>query len=312
LSGLADHYPYNGAYTPESHSSRLNEVRVGETLRLVYKGIKRTTLSFDADLEQRDLDWNSHVNDDGSISDYKTDIDFTDQVYTFKAVHRFNRAVKSTIKFRFKDLERSYTNLFDSTPNGYPGWLGSYRRRGNDFTLKTDVRINSKTSTTLLYQVVQESIDFELGGKTQNLEIHRGAGSLSFSPTQNLFLVGTFMLENYKLNTPASGNTGNMAPGPRPYDFRGNSYSLLLDGTYAFNERTSATLGFRHTEALGTVDYAGDYVYDRVGLMLKHRYAANQTIGLGYQFMNYNNHNGSGSFDDYKAHGMIVTYSYTF
>jgi len=127
-----------------------------------------------------------------------------------------------------------------------------------------------------------------------------------------LFLVGTFMLENYRLDTPVNAATGaTYAPGSRPYDFRGNSYSLLLDGTYAFNDKTSCTLDFRHTEALGTVDFAGDYIYDKVGLTLKHQLAANQTIGLGYQFFNFNNHEG-GSFDDYRGHGVFVTYGYTF
>lgn len=287
-------------------SSRLDEVRVGETLRLVYRGIDRTTLSFDADLEQRDLGWQE--NNDGE--ERKADIDFMDQVYTFKAVHRFNRDVKSTIKFRIKDLERSYTELLDNTTY-YPGYLGSYRRTGEDLTVKTDFRLNNKASTTLMYQVVQESINFALGGKTSNLEIHRGAGSLSFNPTSNLFLVGTFMLENYRLDTPINATASGHAPGPRPYDFRGNSYSLMLDGTYAFNEKTSLTLGFRHTEGLGTVDYAGDYAYDKVGLTLKHKIGENQTIGVGYQFLNFNNHDG-GDFDDYRGHGAMITYSFTF
>jgi hypothetical protein len=320
MSGSSKYYNFiTHGYTdpakPRIVTSGLDEVRVAETLRLVYKGIERTTLSFDADLEQRDLGWQERDRHGGVFSDpdlsRKADIDFTDQVYTLKAVRRFNRAVKSTVKFRIKDLERSYTELLDESTY-YPGWLGSYRRKGNDLTLKTDWRLNSKTSTTLMYQFVQESIDFELGGKTSNLEIHRGAGSLSFTPIQNLFLVGTFMLENYRLDTSINATASGHAPGPRPYDFRGNSYSLLLDGTYAFNEKTSATLGFQHTEAMGTVDYAGDYVYDKIGLMLKHKFAANQTIGLGYQFYNFNNHAGSDDFDDYKAHGVFATYAYTF
>ncbi|MHC4571855.1 MAG: TonB-dependent receptor [Planctomycetota bacterium] len=295
----------------DKNKSQLDEVRVGETLRLVYKGIERTTLSFDADLEQRHLSWKETYRTESSNQDYKADIDYTDQVYTLKAVHRHNRAVKSTVKFRIKDLERSYTNRFDDDIDSPPGWWGSYRRKGNDITLKTDWRLNSKTTTTLLYQFLQESIDFDLGGKTQNLEIHRGAGSLSFSPAENLFLVGSFMLENFTLDTPINATGSNHAPGPRPYDFSGNSYSLLLDGTYAFNDKTSATLGFRHTEAMGSEDHAGDYVYDTVGLTLRHKFAANQTVGLGYHFMNFNSHHGS-SFDDYKAHGMTVTYAYTF
>ncbi len=302
-------YAYGSSLTPYTITSELDEVRVAEVFRLVYEGIKKTTLSFDADLEQRDLGWEWRRSTSGT--DRNTDIDFTDQIYTFKAVHRHNRAVKSTLKFRLKDLERSYTELFDESTY-YPGYLGSYRRTGEDLTLKTDFRINNKTSTTLMYQFVQESINFALGGKTSNLEIHRGAGSLSFSPTSNLFLVGTFMLENYELDTPLNAPSGSaIAAGTTPYDFRGNSYSLLLDGTYAFNEKTSCTLGFRHTEALGTVDYAGDYAYDKVGLMFKHKTTKNQTIGIGYQFLNFNNHDG-GSFDDYRAHGAIITYAYTF
>jgi len=291
--------------------SSLDEVRVAESVRLVYKGIKRTTLSFDADLEQRDLNWHAQRIPSYADFDRTTDTDFTDQVYTFKAVHRFNRAVKSTIKLRIKDLERSMTNLY-RTSSDYPGWLGSYRRTGKDLTLKTDFRLNNKTSTTLMYQFVQESMDFELGGKTSNMEIHRGLGSLSFTPMQNLFLVGTFMLENYKLDTPAFTGNHPSGLGSRPFDFRGNSYTLMLDSTYAFNSKTSATLGFRHTEAMGAGDYAGDYVYDSVGLMLKHKFTANKTIGLGYQFMSFNNHAGRGDFDDYRAHGAIVTYACTF
>ncbi|KKL20018.1 hypothetical protein LCGC14_2459670, partial [marine sediment metagenome] len=304
---------YFDGSTDRPFTSSLDEVRVAEVFRLVYKGIKKTTLSFDADLEQRDLNWDAQTDAAHAEDvDRKTDTDYLDQVYTFKAVHRFNRAVKSTVKFRIKDLERSMTNLYraETDPTKFPGILGSYRRRGEDLTVKTDFRFNSKTSSTLMYQYVHEGIDFELGGKTSNQEIHRGLGSLSFSPRENLFLVGTFMLENYDLDTPGIVESTNY--GVRPSDFRGNSYSLLLDGTYAFNEKTSCTLGFQHTEALGTVDYAGDYVFNKVAISLKHQFAANQTVGLGYRFYNFNNHAGSGDFDDYKAHGLFATYSYTF
>ncbi len=294
-----------------AHSS-LDDVRVAEVLRLIYKGIKRTTLSFDAQLEQRDLNWDATDTLNPDNFDRKTDIDYLDQIYALKAVHRFNAAVKSTIAYKYKNLERSQTNLFDLDPDEYPGWLGSNRRAGSDILAKTDFRLNNRTSTTLSYQFVQESIDFELGGKTSNREIHRGAGSLSFSPQENMFLVGTFMLENSNLDTPAFGTSGTVGSGSRPYDFRGNSYSLMLDGTYAFNEKTSSTVGLRHTEAMGTVDDAGDYVFDKVIIALKHRFAPNRTVGVGYEFYNFNNHAGRGGFDDYIGHGAFVTYEYTF
>ncbi len=296
--------------------STLDEVRVAESIRLVYKAMKRTTLSFDAELEQRDLGWDANDTRDPNAFTRKTDTDFLDQIYTFKVVHRFTPDIKSTIAYKYKNLERSITTLFRANPilGDYPGWLGSYRRAGSDILAKTDLRINNKTSTTLLYQFVQESIDFELGGQTQNLEIHRGAGNISFNPAQNLFLVGTFMLENCRINTPVPGVPSENVSSPlrsRPWDFRGNSYSLMMDSTYAFNEKTSLTTRFRHTEALGAVDDAGDYIYDKVGIALKHQFAANRTVGLGYEFYYFNNHTG-GDFDDYQAHGVIVTYDYRF
>ena len=294
--------------------SNLDETRVAEVLRLVYKGFKRTTLSFDAQLEERQLNWDARRNPSYADFDRETDTDFLDQIYTLKAVHRCSNDIKSTIAYKYKNLERSLTNLYRVSAD-YPGWLGNYRTTGSDLLVKTDFRLNSETSATLLYQYVQENIDFELGGRTSDQEIHRGSGSISSNLAQNLFLVGTFMLENRRLDTPAVGDPCGSGPGigTRLYDFRGNSYSLMLDGTYAFNEKTSSTLGFRHTEALGTVGDAGNYIFDKVSLTLKHKFAANQTVGLGYQFYYFNNHTGGSShWDDYTAHGAFVTYGYTF
>ncbi len=71
--------------------------------------------------------------------------------------------------------------------------------------------------------------------------------------------------------------------------------------------------GYRHTEALGQGDgdNLNDNAYDTVGVTLNRKISENQKIGLEYQFINFNNHNG-GSFDDYEAHGLFVTYSLTF
>lgn len=211
-------------------------------------------MTFDADLEQRTLGLKERDRHGGVYSDpdnsLKSDISFLDQIYTLIAVRRFNPSIRSTAQFRIKDLDRNYSNLLDDT-EFYPGYLGSYRKTGRELTLKTDWRINDKASSAIMYQFLQESIDTSLGGKTQNMEIHRGAGSVSLYPANNLYLVGSFMLENYKLDTPAVGVASNHAQGASPYNFRGNSYSLLLDGNYAFNDRTSCGFGVQHTEAYG-------------------------------------------------------------
>ena len=130
------------------------------------------------------------------------------------------------------------------------------------------------------------------------------------TPTDNLILVGQFMIENYDLNTPVN-ERGPTGQGSRLYDYRGTSYSILLDGTYAFNEITSCNMGFQHTEAMGTVDEAGDYAFDKLTLAVKHKLTPNQTIDWGYEFYNFSNH-GGGNFDDYTANGAFVAYTYAF
>jgi len=317
MSGSSKYYhPPSGLYVgpkPRIVESRLDEMPINETLRVTYQGIERTTLSFDADLEQRALRLSERDRHGGFSSDpdlsRNADIDRTDQIYTFKAVRRLNRAIKTTLKVRLKDLERSTTDRLDDSAF-YPGYLDNTRTTGHEVSFATDYFMPNNATARLMYQFIHEGIDTSLGGKTQSLEIHRGAGSLSFSPMKKLFLVGMFMLDNYTLNTPASGVAAAHAQGTRPFDFRGTSYSLLLDGTYAFNDKTSSTFSVQHTEALGTVDYAGNYAYDSMGLMLNYKQSQNQTVGFGYRFVNFNSH--TGNFDDYCGHGFTASYSYTF
>jgi hypothetical protein len=317
MSGTNKYYnfmthQYDGP-KPRIVNSELDDVPVTETLRLIYGGIDKTTLSFDAELEQRAMRWSERDRHGGVLSDpdlsRKADVDITRQVYTFKAVRRLNADLRTTVRFRMSDIEHDSTDLLDDTAY-YPGWLDSYRVTDRDLSVSADWRIDTATTATLLYRFIQESIDTSIGGKTQNLEIHRAAGSLSFSPTARLFVVTAFALENYDLDTPAVGVAANHAQGDRPFDFRGTSYSLTCDGSYAFNGKASCTFGVQHTEALGAVDFAGDYAFDSARLMLQYKCSPDKTVGLGYQFVSFNNHDGG--FDDYTAHGVIINYTYTF
>ena len=317
MSGSSKYYNYTipgyDGPKPRIVESQLDDVPINETLRLTYRGMARTTLSFDADLEQRCLqvserDRHGGVHSDPDLS-RQADIDMTDQIYTFKAVRRFNRTFKSTFKLRLKDLERTTTDLLDDSAF-YPGYLDNMRTTGREVTYATDYFLPNNATARVMYQFIQERIGTALGHTTQSLEIHRGAGSLSFSPMKKLFLVGMCMLDNYRLNTPAAGVATAHAQGTSPFDFKGTSYSVLLDGTYHFNDKTSSTFGFQHSEALGTVDFAGNYAFDRVKMMLKYRQSKNQTVGIGYQFLNFNSR--TGSFDDYSGHGLIASYACSF
>lgn len=296
--------------TSESFSSKKNLRRIGNSVRLVFRGIERTTLSFDARAEKKFFKWKE--DDDGA--GWRADSDHTNHDYTIKAVRRHNKSLKSTLKFRLKDHKRRYTNLFDSDPGSYPGFMGNYRVKGSDVTAKTDWKISSTTNTTLMYQFIQESIDTSVGTKTQNLEIHRGSGSISINPSPNLFMVGSFMLENYRLDTPAQGSAAStISNNSQTFDYVGNSYSILLDGTYVFSEKISCTFGFQHTESLGEGDgnNTNDSRYDKLKFMLNWKLSENRTVSAGYQFVDFDNRNG-GDFDDYDAHGVFLTYQFNF
>lgn len=318
-----------GGLTLRTAASGLDELRLEETLRLVYRGVERTTLTFDAEWEQRWLDWDemedvqSHeiFNTPGAqiggvasapILNREADIRYVDQVYTAKVARRFTRAVKGTARVRIKDLDRRYHEDVDNDPLYYPGELGGYQIKAQEGSLGVDLFINSKTSATFRYELINETIDTEQSGETADLEIHRGAGSLVVCPVDGLSLVGTVMLENLTLESPGAGDgTNNIAAGSRPFDFVGDSYSILLNANWTFNEKTSSTFGLRHTEALGTVDYAGDYGYDSASVQVTRKLAKDRTLTIGYQFVNFNSHDG-GDFDDYRGHGAFVTVGFVF
>ena len=73
MSGSSKYYnfqthQYDGP-KPRIVESRLDEVPINETLRVTYKGLERTTLSFDADLEQRALQFSERDRHGGVMSD---------------------------------------------------------------------------------------------------------------------------------------------------------------------------------------------------------------------------------------------------
>ena len=99
-------------------------------------------------------------------------------------------------------------------------------------------------------------------------------------------------------------------PGKSPYDFRGHNYTIQLDGIYAFNPNTSTHCGYRHTEALGSVDFAGDYSYDQVDFGIKHKISCLGEIALAYRFIHFDDHRKK--HDDYDAHGGQICWEHTF
>lgn len=280
-------------------------VRLNERIWLTYKGISRTTLFGEAKLEQgfEDRRWKDR-RIGTSVVDRDTDIGVDKQIYSIKAVHKLSLPVKLTMKGRYKKLKRDYDERTDSTASDYPGVFGTFSRSGVDVSWKADAALNSRMFSTLLYQWKDENIKTDLGGTVGKVHTHRAFLSLSYTATDHLFLTGTGMYEYDKLATPVDSTFASWAPGQRPYNFRGDSYTVLLNGTYTFDPDNIAYLSLRHTEAMGFVDFAGDYSLDRADVTFKHKLSSGEVLELAYHSILYNTDNRK--FDDYRSHGIDI------
>ena len=328
-SGLA------GGATLREAVTDMDKVKISENIRLVYKGKKNATFSFDANLKQMGLDWSENADirsheifnkpsaQSGGIPAgvngilvREADIDHFDQKYELKAVFRQNNASRTTIALKYKDLDREYDEVFDNDPLYYPGHIGDYKIKGTEFLIKNAQRLESGLRTNVTYKYIDEKIDTDIGGQTQELKIHRLSGSASGAVNEVLFLTGTVMYDDYGLNTPAVGIGGaikNASNIPSRYDYTGDSYSILANGSYLFGyeKQNTCLFGYQHTEAMGAGNSPNDSSYDKLHVMFKLKTKENQSVSLGYQYIDFDNQAGD-NWDDYTANGATVTYAFAY
>ncbi|MFT5319827.1 MAG: hypothetical protein ACI8RA_003110 [Chlamydiales bacterium] len=245
-----------------------------------------------------------------SSIDRDTDIKVNRQIYSLKAVHKLRLPIKLTLKGRYKSLQRDYDERTDTSTSDYPGYLGTFRRSGIDVSWKTDAVITPRLFSTRLYQWKDENIKTDLGGTVGEVHAHRAFLAMSYTATDHLFLTGTGMYEYDKLATPVNSSFASWPQGQRPFNYRGDSYTFLLDGTYTFNPKDIVYVALRHTEAMGAVDFAGDYALDKADVTYKHKLSSGDTLEIAAHSILYNTDHRK--FDDYRSHGADVHFKRSF
>ncbi len=298
-----------------------NQWRFEESAQFTYKGFYRTTLTADTLFEQRYDKKKLFVDHDGEDEiDRKADIDYFKQQYTMTAVHRFNNCLKTTFRARYKRWVRDYDERENNTPGDYPGYLGDYIRNGGEITSKTEYRFNPCLSTFLYYQWREETRKTDLAGRTERSTAHRIANTTSWNPCDRIFLTATGIYENRRSDTPtdpcptfesrSETLDSEWKQHSQPYDFRGDNFTIELDGTYGFNPDTIFRLGYRHTKALGTQDFASKYSYNQVDFCLDRNICGFGDFTFCYRFIHFNDRRKK--HDDYVANGATVCWKHVF
>ncbi|HSU52987.1 MAG TPA: hypothetical protein VLT36_02880, partial [Candidatus Dormibacteraeota bacterium] len=212
-------------------------------------------------------------------------------------------------------------------PRGYPGFIQSRDLLSKEAQAKLGVQVNAWLKTTLSYQWLQNHYRTATGpaddqiGKLQGLASPGGsllAGrydsqlvslNATLTPWRRLFLSATFTFQNARTQTDA-----NNSPSVAPYD--GNIYSLLLNGTYALNEKTDLVAAYSFSAA----DFAQDNLAQ--GLPLGTRYhehavqagynrkiGKGKSIGVQYRYYSYADA-AVGGASDFSAHAIFATFAW--
>jgi hypothetical protein len=239
------------------------------------------------------------------------------------------RRVSLSGDFRRYDNKSDYnTPLKDPlVPQGYPGFIQSRDLLSKEAQAKLAVQVTAWLKTTLSYQWLENHYRTETGPVDNLTGTLPGAispgGSLlagrydsqlvslnaTLTPWRRLFLSTTFSFQNARTLTEA-----NDSPSVAPY--AGNIYSLLLNGTYALNDKTDLVAGY----SFSTADFAQDNLAQ--GLPLGTRYhqhaveagynrkiGKGKSIGFQYRYYSYAD-SGLGGASDFSAHAFFATFAW--
>lgn len=304
--------------------SDLAEIRIEENVEVIYRGLDQTRVSVEAELEQRNLDWQEyedigsheifdpgHFNSGIQFFDYAAEIEHRNQEYALKVVNHSIPRCKLTGIYKNKSLDRDYDIKRDADPRFFPGRIGGYRIDGNEVSVAMDSRQLLKgCSLSLKYLHAQEDINTDFAeGETQDWAINRVSASLAGAPCSRVFLVSSVIYEMYDIMTPVdiTDSKSHWAPGTDAYDYEGDYATFLVNAHFALAEKVSAHADYQLTSAMGD----NRYLYHRVTGGVSLQPSDVDAVKLAYEFYDFTDETGDG-FDDYTANGASVSYTRAF
>ena len=300
--------PFFGALGPVQNVTSEEEDRLGESLRLVWRGLSRTTVTLDAEWEQRRL---AVKEAEGGVFSRDADITYANQEYGVTVLHRPRRDLKLTGQYSFAEKLQDYDVNFDSDPAGYPDILGDLDQETHDASLKVDWLFHPAWTATAQYQYVTDTFRADIQPTDgQELDIHRVSGAVFGSPKPDLSVSGILTYESYELATPMNVPVGvnDFGPGTRLYDYVYAAYILSVGANYVLNADWTANGTYQHTEINGSDVNNG---LDEVQVGLAYTIAEDKIVYARYEYFNFTDDLGSG-FDDYDGHGFSVALAYRF
>lgn len=315
--------------TLRKSESEQSEYQYAETFSLSYSAIKRTTLSYTLELEQRKLNW-SELADIGSyemVTDYavtgglttldrETDIRHNDVINTLQVSTRPNDKSRLTAKYKHADKRRKYENVRDNLPTLYPGYLGSSEQTIDQVTLGYNTSITDRWSGGFQYVAEANELGYaaQRGGDGMNLTRNALSGSVTGILTDKLTLTLMTMGELQDLETPGKGIPSNPTfyQGEKGFDYKVNRYVALAGGTYRLTDKTSTHFGVQHTEVDGTIRNSLDKFW--VGANYNHN--EDTSLDARLEVFNFNEktvgYGAYNDYDDYHGAGAEVVYSKKF
>ncbi len=322
----------NNFPVPFNLASDYDETSVQESLAVRYAQIPFASLFAEARLEQQNIaqsDQFAAAQDILGKAVFLQHTAFSSELSDFRFGFSTSpwRSVSFSAHYRRHEDDSQYASdpLVQPTATAYPTFIRSLDLITDEIEAKLVLHPSARFKTTLAYEYHTTEYNMATspylsfgnlispGGQLLAGEDQAQIFSLSLTltPLQRLFLSATL---SYQTSTTATA-AGN-SPAVVPY--RGDTYSVLVDGTFVLNQTTDLFASYVFSAAnYGQNNFAGGLPlgiqYQRHGVQvgLSRKLRKNISAKLQYRFDCYNEPS-SGGADNYQAHAIFGLLTFQF
>jgi hypothetical protein len=238
------------------------------------------------------------------------------------------QALSLSAHYRRYENDSDYDNsplIQPGTPTAYPGFIRSRDLITDEVEGKLTWNASSRFKAILSYQY--HATDYSLSTapfSSFGNEISPGGGLLAgqdnshvfsingtFTPIRRLYLSSTFSYQNSFTRTATQGS-------PSIESYEGDTYTVLLNGSYVFNEFTDLFANYAFSEAnyrqnnfTAGVPMGIEYQRNSAQIGLTRRFGKNASAKLQYRFDDYKEPSSGGQVN-YRAHTVLATLTMRF
>jgi hypothetical protein len=317
--------PYGFAGSLESVSSDMDRRIFSQEAGLRFTKIPFTTLFAEAEFRQDNV--GQFEEEMGGQAAYLTQTDASSKLQDFRLGFNTSpwRRVSLSAQYRRSDDETDYnipTKLISGTTNtfqGYPGFIQWRDLASDQAEVKLALQLNAWLKTSLSYQWLANDYHTATDPVTNAPNVSNGGALLAgtydaqiaslnatLTPWRRLFLSTTFSYQNSRTVTWAN-NSSTVVP------YAGNTYSAIISGNYALNDKTSlvasysfSTADFSQDTPVGGLPLGIHYYQHTLEAGVKRQIAKATSLGLQYRFYLYNEPS-SGGLNNFVANGVYAT-----